>query len=556
MARMIALTLVGFFGALGHHFYYTNLHGQVISRGTQWPPRFGLALAFFIKLSFVASVEIAYRQQVWVSVKKRSFKVSTLDILFSAWHDPFAFLDMKFLSNAYLPAILAAFIWILPLSAIASPSSLTVRNGDQTSSETCGGVPTLDFTRENGFGVDSDDQERAGMSYWGFDRPDALYTYNSPSSEVNRVFQLTLLSFTGPLKPYSPCPSYKSCVYTIDIVAPVYKCQDRQEFGDDNPLGYNASQLGLNGTLLYASYSSFEEDIGGRPLEWGQMPPSAAGFGVFDRLPSFWVGWVTQDRHPHIAECLLYNAITSYQFTFSGDNISMNRTSTSLGSLLLPEGSVKAPWESDYQQFSGYHGAGYLFRTFLSGNVTSDPISGWIDNTAAVQTQWFNATTGLILSDDFTTILEGRFQDFFLSMVGDTVLHSQLNSSVPCATVESVLIWDYAPFWLALSYILALVLSVAALAMGLYGFYQNGYSMNASFSTLIATTRSADVDKLCEGHSLGQSPMRKDILATELKFGELVGSQVTREGARHQAAFALPDNVQMITELRHFTHEK
>ena len=67
LARMIALALVGFFGALGHHLYYTNLHGQVVASGTQWPPRFGIALAFFIKLSFVASVEIAYRQQVWVS---------------------------------------------------------------------------------------------------------------------------------------------------------------------------------------------------------------------------------------------------------------------------------------------------------------------------------------------------------------------------------------------------------------------------------------------------------------------------------------------------------
>lgn len=130
-------------------------------------------------------------------------------------------------------------------------------------------------------------------------------------------------------------------------------------------------------------------------------------------------------------------------------------------------------------------------------------------------------------------------------MVGDTVLHSQLNSSVPCITVESALIRDYAPFWLALSYLLALVLSIAALAMGFYGFYQNGYSMNASFSTLIATTRSAGVDKLCEGHSLGQWPMRKDISATELKFGELVEGQVAYEGARRRATFALPNNVRV-----------
>lgn len=64
---MVALTLLGFLGALGHHLYYQSLHGQQAG-DPQWPNRWGIALSSFVKIALVASVEIAYKQQAWVRI--------------------------------------------------------------------------------------------------------------------------------------------------------------------------------------------------------------------------------------------------------------------------------------------------------------------------------------------------------------------------------------------------------------------------------------------------------------------------------------------------------
>ena len=63
---MITLAFFGSLGALAHHVYYQSLHGKQVE-DPQWPTRGGIALSFFVKIALVASVEIAYKQQAWVS---------------------------------------------------------------------------------------------------------------------------------------------------------------------------------------------------------------------------------------------------------------------------------------------------------------------------------------------------------------------------------------------------------------------------------------------------------------------------------------------------------
>jgi hypothetical protein len=66
-------------------------------------------------------------------------------------YDPAEFLDKDLFLGAFLPALLAMLIWLLPLSAIATPSTLTVVDGSKNYSTTCNNVSTLNFNRENGF---------------------------------------------------------------------------------------------------------------------------------------------------------------------------------------------------------------------------------------------------------------------------------------------------------------------------------------------------------------------------------------------------------------------
>ncbi|KAH9986110.1 hypothetical protein F4779DRAFT_632448 [Xylariaceae sp. FL0662B] len=482
---MVAFVLVGFFGAPGHHFYYERLHGQEV-QDSQWPSRFGIALSFFVKIALVGSVETAYKQRAWLTVKKRDFKISTLDTIFSACSNPFWFLDRQFVSGAFSAALLALLVWCLPLCAIASPSTLTIQNGDKIRSTTCDNVSTVDFARENKWGLDSDDQGRAGMS-----------------SELERIFKLSILSVTGPLKPPNPCPSTKSCTYSMDLAFPVYQCERRLEFGGSNPLAYSRSQFAPNGLLLYASYSSIGESDGGRPLTWNNMTSSTPDSGVFTEIPSLWIGWVTDASgyQPHIVECLLYNATSTYEMAFSGDDMIVNQTRVILGSLLLPNGSVKMPSDDNYQQFSGYHAAGYLFRTFLAGNITSDPEAVYVDATDLLQSDLVIHTDALHVPDNFETVI--------------------VNPAVS--------------------------LTAVAVIVGVYCFHENGHSMDTSFSNFITTSRSADLDKLAEGHCLGQWPICKRIEDAKLRFGELlVPFNQDGDDPTPHAAFAFPSSVRGI----------
>ncbi|KAF2964694.1 hypothetical protein GQX73_g8888 [Xylaria multiplex] len=486
-STMIALITLGILAALGHHLYYRSLHGQVV-QDSQWPVRLGTAIAFFLKAVFISSIETAYRQHAWLMVKRRSYKISTLDALFSACFNPWVFTNFQFLSEAYLAAVIALSVWLLPLSAIASPSTLTVRNAALTTPGTCNNVSMLDFTRENGFGADSDDQERSGMSYWNEIRDDKLLVYDKPSGELARIFQLAFLSYTGPPKPSNPCLVVEECTLTIDIAAPAYSCQPREEFGGNNPLGSSKSQLSAT-DLLYTAYSSIEENELGWPAIWDSLPGSSPG-------------------------------------------------------------GTKGPWDSDYQQFSGYHAASFLFRTFMFGNLTYDSKYGFIDGTDAAQTNWFEATTGITLSSDFATTIEHSFRDFFVAMLSDTKLHAQINGSVPCNMTENVLVWNYAPFWLVLSYSVASAFNIIAVVIGMYCFKKNGWSMNTTFSTFIVTTRSADLDKLAEGQHMGHWPMNETLLDARLRFGELAGSSEQDNNVLHRrTAFAFSSST--VTEKGH-----
>lgn len=72
---MIALALLGLLTALAHHLYNQSMDGREILGDPEWPPRYGNALAFFVKAMLIASVQIAYKQQAWVSLLLRRLGV-------------------------------------------------------------------------------------------------------------------------------------------------------------------------------------------------------------------------------------------------------------------------------------------------------------------------------------------------------------------------------------------------------------------------------------------------------------------------------------------------
>lgn len=101
----------------------------------QWALRIGTGLAFMVKVALVASVGLAYTQRLWLTVGKRSITLQDLDDAFSLTTSPFSFFSGPVLRKAKVLCVLAICTWIIPLVALITPATLSVRTGILHSSE-------------------------------------------------------------------------------------------------------------------------------------------------------------------------------------------------------------------------------------------------------------------------------------------------------------------------------------------------------------------------------------------------------------------------------------
>lgn len=455
-----------------------------------------------------------------------------------------------------------------------------------TFSTICNNVSVLNFNRENGFDMNVWDKnlDKNGMSFWDMYENTTSY-FAGPSMDLRRTFNLAMLStnpiqpdrswttdpiLINPLQPNNPCPFDSNCTYSVTFHAPSYKCEERDEFGGDTTL--KKSMLAPYGDLVYVSYSSFEEDELGRPLDWNKTDPTYDNTGTWTREPSVWFGysyytnknataenatqwnttnWPIQLTH-HVIECSLYNA--TYSFTLNFKSGLMNVTGYSVDYIgpLLPEGQVMAPWMPTYMEYSGFHAAGFLYRDLLSGNVTQEGDWTWaVTNSDISQTDITDPGTGMSHEDALGPYIETGFQSIYLSMLSDWKTYAQSFTSLPCDASKHVLVWRYNPLWLAVSYFVAVALTLAAVGVGLHAMVANGYAMETNFSTFLTTTRNPDLDEVVRGSSLGASPLKRAVRETKLRFGETVRPAGTDGGLPH-AAFGFPDQIRTLRKGRQY----
>ncbi|KAJ7455650.1 hypothetical protein B0H11DRAFT_1617699, partial [Mycena galericulata] len=120
-AQMTGFALAGATLAIGHHVYFVSLHltqsdgtvrigGQSVSR--QKIINFvATVFIFLVKLCLSQSISKAFDQRLWYTVRRRAFRLSGLDALFSALGDPTAFLNLEMVWRAKMAAGLAFIAW-------------------------------------------------------------------------------------------------------------------------------------------------------------------------------------------------------------------------------------------------------------------------------------------------------------------------------------------------------------------------------------------------------------------------------------------------------------
>jgi hypothetical protein len=112
-----------------HHALYQTLSGEPATSSILqlWSIRAGTALAFLSKLALAIGTGVAYDQWLWVDLHAKPHDIGSLDAMFSIIGNAFEFLHLRVWFRRPVLVFLAGVTWLLPISAILTPGTLSVQ---------------------------------------------------------------------------------------------------------------------------------------------------------------------------------------------------------------------------------------------------------------------------------------------------------------------------------------------------------------------------------------------------------------------------------------------
>ncbi|KAH8670423.1 hypothetical protein BGZ60DRAFT_450516 [Tricladium varicosporioides] len=498
---MLVWILLGILGGLGHHFGYQSLHRQPQAVFSQtWIHGLGTGAAFLVKSSFTLSILIALQEVLWFSFRQRAMKVSLLDKLFTLTSNPLCF-GPSVLMNAPLATTLAAFAWIVPLSAILSPGSLTVTSLVLRNASTCM-VPTFAAASGN-------------ISFYRI-MPHSSSIYG-PNAGITKLASQVLAQGTI-LQSKSPCGT--NCSFQHSFHGPGLRCQSASNpsYLDDI---YSQVAYGLyyNATYWYDRNLTM-----GMLMTYRNSTKAQAG----DRS-----GYITM-------LCLAYNA------TY---NVSVNYTNG------LPAFTTRLMYNAPLLYLNGTESQGYgslwhinsamlvrkIFDSYLNGTWQKPPTTSYsIPSTSITETilagdtndaNYGAAASLWFINRDLLTGVPELLTNLTLS----TLAFSPINTATSCSASTERLVYYYNPNLLLIPYSIAVLLCLVAFTAGVWVLWKTGIRTGEIFSQILVTTRNPLLDEISRGNSLSSADSNalkeKKLMFGELKYFGNVDSSSLNTGA-------------------------
>ncbi|CZR51150.1 uncharacterized protein PAC_01025 [Phialocephala subalpina] len=547
--KMVGLLVIGAGAALGHHFYYQSLDGKYVTadeskwdfKSQQWQLRYGTAFAFLAKTCLAASISVAYQQHIWTTLKRTPLSVSGINATFGAINDPFSFLNASFLSSVKIGFVLAALTWLMPLSALVTPATLTVVPST-TSTPQIMNVPMVDYTNISSlYNIDENIQNS-----------DMNTVDNGVSPFLSRIMAATATSIEilpmvaiAPAANYSvqfSAPSFHCVTASANITTVIDKvlnCSTQYTKGGGFSLSFLAFTPEVNmmvdsGNNYYTYQKFFDTCIGGTP----SMNDSGAFY--CDGM-SYFMGyngtagpggayiWVLSDGDYYSCslEDTRFNVTFNATETLQTINIpySFNYTGATLKDGHFVHGQVMSNWVSGV--LFGWDSGVTSFRTqiirsslYASLKTNGKPQSG----TDGI------AETGIPASEkalanglNMGQLIEELSRNLTLSLFSADVTWSPQGINTTVNIIANVNIYTYNVANLAMAYGIAIAVTVISVMIGMRALMVNGVSHGTSFSAIMCSTRNETLDNLTVGSSLAAEPLSEGVLATELKFGLLNG---------------------------------
>ncbi|KAK1978574.1 hypothetical protein LZ30DRAFT_210245 [Colletotrichum cereale] len=313
--NMYLFLFAGIAFALGHHFFYARLDGTVAD-GQIRMLRYGAALSFLSKASLASAVIQAFRQRVWMTVRRKMLTLGAVDSLFAAAEDMTAIFNVEVFRQARVAMILAIYVWCTPLVVVLTSDTLTVHPATMHEEAMCPSIRTLNFTQE-----ESNDFRTTPKINGLFELSVSLWNKTSDNQSSEHFFdywidssrqfrEVAASAFLGK-KPVvrtnaaiEICGAGYNCSFSIKFQGPGYKCEElasgvgatpKKLNGADVP--FNISMLAPVGSHTYIAHATLGEyqnpqmkdtGPGGIPI---MLPPYPPHLGALRTEPALFFGY-------------------------------------------------------------------------------------------------------------------------------------------------------------------------------------------------------------------------------------------------------------------------
>ncbi|KAH0543428.1 hypothetical protein FGG08_002286 [Glutinoglossum americanum] len=371
--------------------------------------------------------------------------------------------------------------------------------------------------------------------------------YDHPSSKATAVVYQTTYG-GGIASAISPCGA--NCTFTQSFVGPSYRCEQLDQYDSTAPWCQADSRhscedvvgdFGLTDPKSVTSYLAgnssgdfcakyLPDHSGGCP--WGPGNTEAWMDGViwvFHRyLPSeYRAGYnFTSITNPTIPG----SAWQNYTFRCTQWDTRFDIRRTYFDSEQRIEGQ-------SYQFISGYVGTPTQWASYAIHQTLYSILKGRIGVTARGNPENTAGLEGTKLVEDTPFPVEAGIRrplpnlreliqelstNVTLSLLSiDGLIYQQPQPDTAVTRTSYANVFHYNKRALLLTYGIACLAGLVALAIGLQSYYSNGVSMGSGFLAILATTRNRRLDELAGGACLGADPMPEELRKVKVRFGDL-----------------------------------
>jgi hypothetical protein len=362
------------------------------------------------------------------------------------------------------------------------------------------------------------------------------------------------------------CGQGWNCTYSINFVAPGYKCDDiSNRVLSDAP--FTIDQIAPQGDFIYnavvdqGDYKRPQVNTtNGVPSE---PPPYPASLGVFESEPVLWIGYTEnttrkyQEDSPYAKKwtwvheqkmfrCVMHHTNYTFEmryrptqnatlkqrdFLFPVVNTTLESSPNNDGTLTATPNSNFISPRSDiatYKLAAAYHSMGAMLRTFLRGDIEKTSDTFIITRSDISETRLMDGRTSYPQLNLMEAI-QSLFEDMLLTLLSEPTLVAAETQSVECVKSRTMIVYVYLPPSLWIGYAIAVAITLASILIGSWAIWKNGVASDTLFSRILVTTRNPTLDHLSVGACLGGDPFPKELRKTKLRFGVLLEEE-PREG--------------------------